>query len=162
MALYPSGYTFFNLGVGSVVAAGLARQLHSGVLTLTMFTAVCAIWLVFVAVYFMSPLVGPVLQIARLKVQTIALTLGPMQEFERAAERKALGRNTFADEAESDTISVDARPMYQAAVKCSTMVLNKSNVVPILAGALLPIAAVGLTVFPYEQLGPMLKRLLLL
>ena len=162
MARYPSGYTFFSLAVGSVVAAGLARQLHSGALTLTAFTAVCTIWLVVVAIFFMSPLMGPVLQIIRLKSETVALTLGPMQEFERAAERKALGSNTFADEAVPETIPVDARPIYQAAVKCSTVLLNKGNVVPILAGALLPIAAVGLTVFPYAELGPVLKRLLLL
>jgi hypothetical protein len=163
MTLYPSGYTFFSLGVGSVVAAGLARQLHSGALTLTAFTAVCTIWLVVVAVFFALPLAGPVLQIFRLKSETIALTLGPMQEFERAAERKALGRNAFADEPVSEgSAPADAKATYQAAVKCSGMLLNKSNVVPILAGALLPIAAVGLTVFPYAELGPVLKRLLLL
>ena len=162
MARYPSGYTFFSLAIGSVIAAGLARQLHGGALSLTAFTAICAIWLLVVAVFFMLPLVGPVLQIVRLKSETIALTLGPMQDFERAAERKALGQNTFADEAGAETISADVRPIYQAAVKCSTLLLNKNNVVPILTQALLPIAAVGLTVFPYAELGPILKRLLLL
>ncbi len=163
MTLYPSGYTFFSLGVSSVVAAGLARQLHSDALTLTAFTAVCTIWLAVVVIFFVLPLVGAIRQIIRLKSETITLTLAPMQEFERAAERKVLGRNAFAEDAVSDgTVPADAKAIYQAAVKCSWMLFNKGNVVPTLAGALLPIAAVGLTVFPYTDLGPVLKRLLLL
>lgn len=162
MALYPVGYTFFSLGVGSVVAAGLARQLSEGTLSLTAFTAVSTTWLIVVAMFFALPLIGPMMQIARLKSETIALTLAPMQGFERATERKAIGRNAFADETPSVEIPSDARSIYQAANKCSILLLNKGNVGPILAGALLPIAALGLTVFPYNELGPILKRLLLL
>lgn len=162
MALYPRGYTFVSLGAGSVVAAGLARQLHEATLSLTAFTAAGTLWLCLVALFLALPLVGPMLLIVRLKSETIALTLPPIQEFERAAERKAIGRNIFADETPSETVPADARSSYQAAVKCSILLLNKTNVVPILAGALLPIAAVGLTVFPFAELGPVLKRLLLL
>jgi hypothetical protein len=102
-------------------------------------------------------------QIIRLKTLTIALSLGPILSAERDGERSKLGRNAFPEPPAPDgPPATDAVPVYKAAVKCSSALLNKNNIFSILLTALLPLAAVGLVVFPYSELVPVLKRLLLM
>jgi len=163
LASCPRGYTVFILGISSVVAAGLARQLPTGTLSIAAFTAICILWLLVVAAFLMLPLTGFVIRIVRLKTETVCLTLGPIQAYERAVEHRALGRNVCADEVPDDrSASAEVGAIYRAAVTCSALLLTRATVMPILASALLPIAAVGLTVFPFSELGPVLKHLLLL
>ncbi|WP_261315054.1 hypothetical protein [Rhizobium leguminosarum] len=56
----------------------------------------------------------------------------------------------------------DVKPVYLASLKTSAMLINKGNVLPVLVPALLPMLVVGASYLPYSQLGPIVKRLLLL
>jgi hypothetical protein len=84
-------------------------------------------------------------------------------DFERRMERVLMGENIIPDETEPKTDEFrDVKPVYQAALKISALLINKHNVLPVLVPALLPLLAVGASYLSYSQLGPIAKRLLLL
>jgi hypothetical protein len=160
---YPAGYALFSVGVSSVIAAGIGHVMQREAVTPTIFAVVCGGWLVVVFLFYALPLAPLNMKIARLKQHTIMKSLTRATDFERWSERQALGGNVFPDAAEhQDEDLHDAKPSYQAALKMSAMLLNRKNAVPLLLPALIPLLAVGAFFLPYAQLGPIIKRLLLL
>lgn len=86
-----------------------------------------------------------------------------MSDFERWNERATLGENAFVDEGEPEMTEFhDAKSVYPAAMRTSAMLINKGNLLPLLVPALLPMLVVGASYLPFSQLGPIMKRLLLL
>lgn len=162
MGYYPTGYALFSVAVSSVVAAGLGHVMERQAVTPTLFAAACAVWLVVVIAYFTLPLVGLAARIGRLKRKALLLSLAKATDFERETERLLLGDTLFDDPGEESGERRDVKPIYQAALKTSVMIINKGNLLPILLPALLPPLVVGSLFLPYAQLGPMVKRLLLL
>ncbi|WP_246664881.1 hypothetical protein [Neorhizobium sp. P12A] len=160
---YLKGYAFFSLGAGSVIAGGLGHVMQREAVTPTIFTLVCAGWLVVIFLFYALPLAPLGMKIARLKRDTIMRSLTGATDFERSAERRALGVNVFPDVAEDDAEDLhDVKPLYQAALKTSALLLKPKNAVPLLLPALLPLLAVGAFFLPYAQLSTIVKRLLLL
>ncbi|MFF0923009.1 hypothetical protein ACFYE8_25310 [Rhizobium leguminosarum] len=163
LSYYPAGYGLFTLAVSSVFAAGVGHVMQRETVTPGLFTAVCGAWLMVVAIYYAVPLVGVVMQVSRLKRKTILLSLSKVTDFERWNERTTLGDNVVGDESEPEVAEFrDVKPVYLASLKTSAMLINKGNVLPVLVPALLPMLVVGASYLPYSQLGPIVKRLLLL
>ena len=100
--------------------------------------------------------------IARLKQRTLMLSIARATDYERWRERKALGQNVDANDAEEDRELEDVKPIYQAAMKTSPLLVNKSNILPLLLPALIPLLIAGATFLSYSQIGPIAKRLLFL
>ncbi|WIE41664.1 hypothetical protein G6L16_024000 (plasmid) [Agrobacterium tumefaciens] len=164
LGLYPAGYGLFTLAASSVLAAGVGHVMQRQEVTPALFTTVCVIWLVVVTFYFAIPLNGVGLQISRLKRDTILLSLTKAADFERWNERKLLGRNVFEDNEENAPPENfnDVKPFYGASLRTSPFLLNKKSILPILFPALLPLLVAGTAFLPYSELGPIVKRLLLL
>lgn len=160
---YPAGYALFTLGISSVAAAGIGHVMQRETVTSTLFTIVCAGWLVAVFLFYALPLSGLAMNIVRLKRKAILSSMAKATDFERRLERTLVGENIFPDEAEPEAVEFrDVKPIYQASLKTSALLINKGNVLPILVPALLPLLAVGASYLSYSQLGPIMKRLLLL
>lgn len=161
--LYPAGYGLFTFAVSSVAAAGIGHVMQHDTVTLGLFTVACAIWLFIVVAYFAVPLVGLAIRVAELKRHALLLSMAKATAFERWSERANFGDNIFVDEAEPEVTEYhDIKPIWAAAVKTSALLLNRSNALPILIPAVLPMLTVGVFFLPYAQLWPMVKRLLLL
>ncbi|MBO9100956.1 hypothetical protein J5287_24095 [Rhizobium sp. K1/93] len=160
---YPAGYALFTLAVSSVAAAGIGHVMQRETVTPTLFTAVCAGWLLVALLYYALPLVALGIDIARLKRRAAMLSIVKATDFERSMERSLLGENIEADEVEMETPEFrDLKPLYLASLKTSALLINKGNVLPILVPALLPLLVVGASYLSYAQLGPIVKRLLFL
>ncbi|TCU08390.1 hypothetical protein [Rhizobium sullae] len=163
LGFYPAGYGLFTLAVSSVFAAGVGHVMQRETVTPGLFTAVCVAWLAVVAIYYIVPLIGVALLVSRLKRKAVLLSLTKATAFERWSERTTLGGNVFADEAEPEVAEFhDVKPVYLASMKTSALLINKGNVLPVLLPALLPMLVVGASYLSYSQLGPIVKRLLLL
>jgi hypothetical protein len=116
-----------------------------------------------VFLFYALPLSGLAMNIVRLKRKAILSSMAKATDFERRLERTLVGENIFPDEAEPEAVEFrDVKPIYQASLKTSALLINKGNVLPILVPALLPLLAVGASYLSYSQLGPIMKRLLLL
>lgn len=162
LGLYPAGYGLFTLGVSCVAAAGIGHVMQRETVTTTLFTVVCAGWLLVVVSYYGLPMLGLSIAIGRVKQKALMLSLVKATDFERHIERALLGENIVDDDAEGETEVRDVKPIYQASLKTSVFILNKANILPIVVPALLPLLAVGATYLSYSQLGPIMKRLLFL
>ncbi|NKL77624.1 hypothetical protein [Rhizobium leguminosarum] len=163
LGFYPEGYKLFTLAVSAVFAAGVSHVMQRQTVTPGLFTAVCVAWLIVFAIYYFVPLAGVALQVSRLKRKAVRLSLTKVTDFERLSERATLGENVFADEAEPEVRELqDVKPVYLASMKTSALLINKGNVLSVLVPALLPMLVVGASYLPFSQLGPIVKRLLLL
>jgi hypothetical protein len=163
ISFYPAGYALFTLGISSVVAAGIGHVMQREAVTPTLFTVVCAGWLTVVFLYYALPLSGLAMNIGRLKRKAVLLSMAKATDFERRLERTLVGENIFPDETETETVEFrDVKPVYQASLKTSALLINKGNVLPVLVPALLPLLVVGASYLSYSQLGPIMKRFLLL
>lgn len=163
LGFYPAGYGLFTLAAGSVFAAGVGHVMQRDTVTPGLFTAVCGAWLAVVVIYYVLPLAGIAMQISRLKRKAVILSLSKVTDFERWNERAVLGQNVFPDEAEPEANEIrDVKPIYLASMKTSALLINKGNLLQVLVPALLPMLVVGVSYLPFSQLGPIVKRLLLL
>ncbi|MBY5412439.1 hypothetical protein HFO98_29165 [Rhizobium leguminosarum] len=163
LGFYPAGYGLFTLAVSSVFAAGISHMMQRQAVTPGLFTAVCVAWLIVVVIFYSAPLAGVALQVSRLKRKAVLLSLTKVTDFERLNERATLGENVLADEAEPAVLELhDVKPIYLASMKTSALLINKGNILSVLAPALLPMLVVGASYLPFSQLGPIVKRLLLL
>ncbi|NKL63927.1 hypothetical protein GFM09_21520 [Rhizobium leguminosarum bv. viciae] len=163
LGFYPTGYGLFTMAVSAVFAAGVSHVMQRQAVTPGLFTAVCVAWLIVVCIYYFVPMARAALQVSRLKRKAVLHSLPKVTNFERLTERTTLGENVFADEAESAARELhDVKPIYLASMKTSALLINKGNILSVLAPALLPMLIVGASYLPFSQLGPIVKRLLLL
>lgn len=165
LGFYPAGYSLFVLAASAVVASGAGHVMQREAVTPLLFTAVCVAWLTVVVLYFAIPLVPLGAQVARLKRKAILLSLRRAMAFERMRERKELGANLSEDDSEPDDKGLaltDVKPVYVAARNVSSFLLNRRNAPAVLAPALAPFIFVGGSYLPFSELGPIIKRLLLL
>ncbi|MQY46191.1 hypothetical protein GAO09_09025 [Rhizobiales bacterium RZME27] len=163
LGFYPAGYSLFVLAASAVVASGAGHVMQREAVTPLLFTAVCVAWLSVVLVYFAIPLVPFGTQVARLKRKAILMSLRRAMAFERFKEREALETNLFEDEAEDRGIVMkDVKPVYLAARNVSALLVNRRNAPAVFIPALAPFVVVGGSYLPFSELGPIIKRLLLL
>ena len=163
LAQYPNAYVFFVFGMSCAVAAAVAKNfLHEG-LTMTTFTMVMSGWLAIVISFFAYPLSAFTPPLSRLREEGLALLGAQATQYCRTAERKAIGRNVFSDPTpEPDSEMSDPAKHYEASRKLSVVLVSRSAVVPVAAGALIPFAVAGATKLPYKEVVSVLKKLLLL
>jgi hypothetical protein len=163
LGLYPAGYVLFTLAVSSVAAAGVGHVMERQTVTPTLFAIVCGAWLVVVTLYYALPLTRLSARIAALKRRAFLLSVAKATDYERWSERATFGDNIFSDEAEPEVPEFhDIKPVWTASMKTSALLINRSNLLPILGPAILPMLVAGAFFLSYAQLGPMVKRLLLL
>lgn len=162
---YPNAYAVFMFGMSCVIGAALAHFMQKDALAITTFGYAMAAWLIIVLGLFALPLLAFTPPLSALKARTLAASGAQATRALRLAERKLLGVNVAAPEAEEgqDPLEVaDPSKHYEAARKLSVFLLNRSALVPLGAAALLPLAAAGMTKLPYKELFSIVKKLLLL
>jgi hypothetical protein len=162
---YPNVFALAIFGLSCVVGAGLARQMLQETISLTAYGYIMGAWLIVVLALFAYPLLAFSAPLARLKQDTLLLTSVKGTQFQRDAERKLLGRNVVATdpaEAEEQHDIADPAKQFEASQKMSTVLIDRSTLLPVCAAALLPLVAAGATQIPYKELLPILKKLLVL
>ncbi len=133
LGFYPAGYGLFILAASAVIASGVGHVIQRDAVTPLLFTAACAAWLAVVVAYFVLPLVPLGTQVATIKRKAILLSLKKSMVFERIKERESLQTNLFEDEevpTDKGVDMADVRPIYLAAMKVSSMLLNSKRCFP--------------------------------
>ena len=158
---YPNVYSMFVFGMSCAIAAAVAKHsLYQGLTTATLSTIMSG-WLVIVIGFFAYPLSAFSSPLNRLKEQGMSPLSAQATNFCRSAERKAIGQNVIASSlAEPDTELSDPGKHYEATRKLSTILVNRSSVVPVAAAALLPFAIVATTMLPYKDVVSVMRKLL--
>lgn len=160
---YPNAYAIFVLGLSCAIAAAVAKGLAHEDLSMTTLSMIMSGWLAIVIGFFAYPLSAFTPPLLRLKEESLSLLGAQATQFCRSAERKAIGRNVFADStSEPDTELSDPSKLYDATRKLSTILVDRSAVVPVAAAALIPFAVAGATKLPYKEVLSIVKKLLLL
>lgn len=163
LAGYPNTYVLFVFGMSCAIAAQIAKHFISLEVSATTLSVVMAGWLVVVLAFFAYPLSAFTRPLKRLKENGLVVLGAQATRFYRLAERKAIGRNIFADPTpEPDGELADPSKLYDANAKLSTMLISRTAVIPVAAAALIPFAIAGATKLPYKEVFSVLKKLLLL
>jgi hypothetical protein len=163
LAQYPNAYMFFVFGISSVIAAAVARHMLQESLSMTTFSMVMGGWLAIVLAFFAYPLSAFSPPLARLKENGLLLLGTRATRYHRLAERKVLGRNVLADAtAEPDEDIPDPTKLFETTRKLSSLLIDRTAVVPVAAAALIPFAVAGATKLPYQEVFSVVKKLLLL
>lgn len=163
LARYPNAYVLFVLGMSCAIAAQIAKHFINQEVSATTLSVVMGGWLIAVLAFFGYPLSAFTPPLTRLKESGLVVLGAQATRFLRAAERKTIGRNIFADPtAEPDGEIADPSKLYDAYAKLSTMLISRAAVIPVAAAALIPFAIAGATKLPYKEVFSVLKKLLLL
>lgn len=163
LAEYPNAYMFFVFGMSSLVAAALAKNLIHGTVSIAVFSTVMATWLAIVIALFALPLSAFSPPLALLKQRTLLWLGAEATRYHRAVERKQFGRNVFADGGkEIDEDLADPTKLFDTARKLSSVLTNRSAILPVTAAALIPFAITGALWIPFDEVMSALKKLLLL
>src|SRR5262249_26469404 len=152
-------------GISCVLGAALAHQLLQKELTVTAYGCVMAAWLLIVLALFAYPLAAFSKPLADLKERTLFVYGSRATRYHRLAQPKLIGRNGLAedaDEAEKQEDVPDPSKQFDTARKLSIFLVSRTAPVPVLAAALLPLAAAGATELPYKEMLAIVKKLLLL
>ncbi|WP_349009293.1 hypothetical protein [Mesorhizobium sp. CN2-181] len=162
---YPNVFALFVFGVSCVIAAGLAHQLLVESISLTAYGYVMGAWLAIVLALFAYPLTAFSKPLVKLKQNALLVTSAKGTQFQRQAERKLFGENVVSadpGEAEENPDVADPAKQFDATRKMSTLLIDRSALLPVSAAAILPLVAAGATQMPYKELLSISKRLLLL
>ena len=165
VAEYPNAYVIFIFGVSCAVAAAVGKNFLQEPASLSTFSALMAGWLVVVLALFAYPLATFGAPMKELRKQTLERLSTQATQYHRLAERKLTGSNVVADdasEAEQFQDVSDPSKQYDLTRKQSTMLMNRSAVLPVSAAALVPFAALAATQVPFKEILSVVKKLLLL
>jgi hypothetical protein len=163
IADYPNAYAMFVLGVSSAIAVALAHTVFEAGISSQVFAGVLAVWLALVLALFAFPLQAFSAPLSVLKQQSLQLYGAQATRHSRQGERALLGRNVFvgADRDVEDAAIPDPSKHFAAAAKLSTILVNRSALVPVTAAALIPFAIVGAAQLPVKEVFEILKKLVL-
>ncbi len=162
---YPNAYILFVFGVSSGMAAAVAKHMMQGGLTVATLTTIMGCWLIVVFAFFAYPLSAFSKPLSELKDKTLRTLSARATVLQRAAERKSIGCNVVAadqQEADAPVEPLDLTKQYDQTKKLSSMLINRSTLLPVAAAALVPFAIAGATKLPYKEVFSVLKKLLLL
>lgn len=163
LARYPNTYVLFVLGMSCAIAAQIAKHFINQDISTATLTTIMAGWLVIVLAFFAYPLSAFTPPLTRLKENGLIVLGAQATRYFRASERKAIGRNIFADPGNEPEVEIaDPSKLYDASSKLSSMLISRSAVIPVAAAALIPFAVAGATKLPYKEVFSVLKKLLLL
>ncbi|KQY12164.1 hypothetical protein ASE23_28295 [Rhizobium sp. Root73] len=165
LADYPNAYMTFVFGISCAVAAAVAKNVLQETPPISHLTMLMGGWLVIVLALFAYPLSAFSKPLAELKKATMTRLTAQATQFQRLTERKLMGSNVVADsasEAEEVQDVTDPGKQYDATRKLSTLLLNRSALLPVSAAALFPFAIVAATRVPFKEVMSLVKKLLLL
>jgi hypothetical protein len=162
---YPNAYTPFIFAISCDTAAVVAEHLIRGAMQTATYVSVVVAWLLIIHVFISLPLFAFSSLLYELKRKTLEHCGIQATRFQRAVERKVLGKNTVAaSDAEAAQIGEipDPTTLFVAAKKMPAFLFSRATLLPVSAAALAPMLAAGATDLPLEKLLSVLKRLLLL
>lgn len=162
---YPNAYMLFVFGVSCGVAAAVSKHMTQTDISATTLTTIMASWLIIVIAFFAYPLSAFSRPLATLKEKSLRMLAARATIQQRAAERKAVGSNVISadpEEAQQAVEPADLTKQYDQTRKLSTMLVNRSALLPVAAAALIPFAVAGAARLPYKEVFSVLKKLLLI
>jgi hypothetical protein len=161
----PNAYTPFIFAISCITGATFAELLLRGVMNATIYVYAMVAWLITIHVLISLPLFAFSNSLSELKRKTLERCGVQATRYQRAAERKVLGQNTWAA-SDADNAQVDEIPdpsaLFIAAKKIPTFLFSRATLLPVSAAALVPLVAAGATYVPFKTLLGILKRVLLL
>jgi len=162
---YPNAYVLFVFGISCGMAAAVAKHQMQADLSATTLTTIMSAWLLVVLAFFAYPLSAFSKPLTQLKDKTLLTLSARATTQQRAAERKSIGANVVApdaNEAEQAIEPVDLTKQYEQTRKLSSMLVNRNTLLPVAAAALLPFAIAGASKLPYKEVFSVFKKLLLI
>ena len=162
---YPNSYALFVFGVSSAVAAALWKHTLESSVSGTTLTTVMGAWLLLVFANFSAGLLAFTRPLGEVKEVSVYKFSNHALVFERASEKKSLGENVVADDPVEPGLEesrADVAKNYEQARKLSTLLIDRSILLPIAASALLPFAGVGVAHLPLKEVLSVFKKLILL
>jgi hypothetical protein len=162
---YPNAFTAFVFALGCALGAAIAQTLLRDGMTPATYGQLMAAWLIVVMILFGAPLLAFSKPLRQLKEATLLAAASVATRRERAVERELLGSNMSAAgdaEATASGDLPDPSKLYAAARKLSTILISRAAIVPVAAGALVPLVAAGAAQLPVRELLKIARGLLLL
>lgn len=164
LAGFPNAYTLFVLVLSCNLGAAIAEHMSAETINTTSFTAVMIIWLLVTngllalpALFFSKPLED-------LKQKTLDIAQARATRHQLVQEHSLIEQSICgATEEEIKLASSVSDPgaIFKAARNLSTVLVQRSSLLPISAAAVLPVFAAGATQLPLKDLFQILRKLLL-
>ena len=151
VGLYPNVFAAHVFALRCVLGAAVWRMLSTGDLDPVTYGTVMAGWLAIVLALFLVPLAAFSAPLARFKRRELEAAASQATDHGHAAERAVLGENLAApaDPAEPED-TVDSGKLYAAARKLATLPFAREALLPLCAGALVPLAISGASQWPVK------------
>ncbi|MEM8680062.1 MAG: hypothetical protein AAGF97_11970 [Planctomycetota bacterium] len=162
---YPNAYTMLVFAVSCVLGSALMHVFLDHGVSMQAYGIVIGGWLLLVVGLFTYPLLAFWRPLARLRKQTLLLAGAKSTTHLRHAERQVLGRNVCADDPSYEQQlegNADATASFVAATKLSTLLIRRSELIPISLAASVPLILAGASQWPLKELAAILKKLVLL
>jgi hypothetical protein len=168
----PNAFTPFIFAISCVTSAAIAELFLHGVMNATVYVYAMIAWLIIIHVFISLPLFSFTNSLSELKRKTLERCGVQATRYQRAAERKVLGQNTWAasdaENTRADEIP-DPSALYIAAKKMPTFLFSRATLLPVSAAALFPLVVAGVPLVasgvihvPINKLLSILKHSLLL
>ncbi|MQY45027.1 hypothetical protein GAO09_02925 [Rhizobiales bacterium RZME27] len=161
---YPNAYWPFVFGASCAIAAALWKHAGQSALSATTFATVMGAWLLIVLVFFAAGLLAFSQPIRAVKEASLQKISAQATIFQRSSERHALGENVAANDPseKEDLAGPDMTKQYEQVGKVSSLLVDRSMLLPLAAAALLPFSVAGATHIPAKEVLSVFKKLLLL
>lgn len=161
---FPNAYTLFVLALSCNLGAAIAEHLNAQTITTTTFTAVMITWVLITngllalpALFFTKPL-------GDLQQKTLEIARSQATRHQLVQENNVLDKSICGateDEISNAGSVSNPKVIFQAAQDLSTVLIQRTSLLPISAAAVLPVFAAGATQLPLKDLFQVLRRLLL-
>jgi hypothetical protein len=163
LAGFPNAYTLFVLTLSCNLGAAIAEHLNAQTITTTIFTAVMITWVLITngllalpALFFTKPL-------ENLKQRTLEVAQAQATRHQIVKEHDVFEVSicdATDDEINQAASLADPSVIFNAARNLTTVLIQRSSLLPISAAAVLPVFAAGATQLPLKDLFQILRKLL--
>lgn len=163
LAGFPNAYTLFVLALSCNLGAAIAEHLNAQTITTTIFTAVMITWVLITngllalpALFFTKPL-------GNLKQRTLEVAQAQATRHQIVKEHDVFEVSicdATDDEINQAASLADPSVIFNAARNLTTVLIQRSSLLPISAAAVLPVFAAGATQLPLKDLFQILRKLL--
>lgn len=160
---FPNAYTLFVLALSCNLDAGIAEHLNAQTITTTMFTGVMIAWLLITNGLLALPVLFFTEPLSDLKQRTLEVAQAQATQYQMFQEHDMLNMSitgaTDDELGQAGSVS-DPGVIFKSARNLSTVLIQRSSLLPISAAAVLPVFAAGATQLPLKDLFSVLRKLL--
>ena len=160
---FPNAYTLFVLALSCNLGAAIAEHLNAQTITTTTYSAVMVVWLLITNAVLALPALFFTKPLADLQQRTLEMAQARATQYQIGQEHdtfKASICGASDDEISAGKAVTDSGVIFKAARNLSTVLIQRSSLLPVSAAAVLPLFAAGATQLPLKDLVSILRKLL--